>query len=124
MFPCLNWDLKERCSFCFLIQGPHSDFAGPTSGCTACVALIKDKKLFVANAGDSRCVISRKGQACNLSKDHKPDLEVEKERILKAGGFIHAGRINGSLNLTRAIGKAFAFLLIPTLPLELLVFLI
>lgn len=44
-------------------------------------------------------------QAYNLSRDHKPDLEVEKERILKAGGFIHAGRVNGSLNLARAIGK-------------------
>lgn len=43
-------------------------------------------------------------QAYNLSRDHKPDLEVEKERILKAGGFIHAGRVNGSLNLARAIG--------------------
>ncbi|KAF3579503.1 hypothetical protein DY000_02034388 [Brassica cretica] len=90
-----NWPLED---------GPHSDFTGPNCGCTACVALIKDKKLFVANAGDSRCVISRKGQAYDLSKDHKPDLEAEKERILNAGGFIHAGRINGSLNLTRAIG--------------------
>ena len=93
MFPCLNWDLKERCSFCFLIQGPHSDFAGPTSGCTACVALIKDKKLFVANAGDSRCVISRKGQACNLSKDHKPDLEVEGrsfDGVARSCGFAFA----------------------------------
>lgn len=44
-------------------------------------------------------------QAYNLSRDHKPDLEVEKERILKAGGFIHAGRVNGSLNLARAIGN-------------------
>lgn len=43
-------------------------------------------------------------QAYNLSRDHKPDLEAEKERILKAGGFIHAGRVNGSLNLARAIG--------------------
>lgn len=43
-------------------------------------------------------------QAYNLSRDHKPDLEIEKERILKAGGFIHAGRVNGSLNLARAIG--------------------
>lgn len=43
-------------------------------------------------------------QAYNLSRDHKPELEVEKERILKAGGFIHAGRVNGSLNLARAIG--------------------
>lgn len=43
-------------------------------------------------------------QAYNLSRDHKPDLEAEKDRILKAGGFIHAGRVNGSLNLARAIG--------------------
>uniref|UniRef100_A0A0E0JWE2 protein-serine/threonine phosphatase n=1 Tax=Oryza punctata TaxID=4537 RepID=A0A0E0JWE2_ORYPU len=42
--------------------------------------------------------------AYNLSRDHKPELEAERERILKAGGFIHMGRINGSLNLTRAIG--------------------
>ncbi|XP_071917867.1 probable protein phosphatase 2C 60 isoform X2 [Coffea arabica] len=85
-------------------EGPHSDFAGPTSGSTACVAIIRDNQLLVANAGDSRCVISRKGQAYNLSRDHKPDLEIERERILKAGGFIHAGRVNGSLNLARAIG--------------------
>ncbi|KAL0393933.1 UNVERIFIED_CONTAM: putative protein phosphatase 2C 60 [Sesamum latifolium] len=83
-------------------EGPHSDFSGPTSGCTACVALIKGNQLVVANAGDSRCVISRNGQAYNLSRDHKPDLEVERDRILKAG-FIHAGRVNGSLN-ARAIG--------------------
>lgn len=85
-------------------EGPHSDFAGPTSGSTACVATIRNNQLFVANAGDSRCVISRKGQAYNLSRDHKPELEAERERILKAGGFIHAGRVNGSLNLARAIG--------------------
>ncbi|KAI4379861.1 hypothetical protein MLD38_006105 [Melastoma candidum] len=85
-------------------DGPHSDFSGPTSGCTACVAVVRNNRLVVANAGDSRCVISRKGQAYNLSRDHKPDLDAERERILKAGGFIHAGRVNGSLNLTRAIG--------------------
>ncbi|KAF7814533.1 putative protein phosphatase 2C 60 [Senna tora] len=39
-----------------------------------------------------------------LTKDHKPDLEVEKDRILKAGGFVRFGRVNGSLNLARAIG--------------------
>lgn len=43
-------------------------------------------------------------QAYNLSTDHKPDLEEEKERILGAGGFVVAGRVNGSLNLSRAIG--------------------
>ncbi|KAH9603789.1 hypothetical protein KSS87_018815 [Heliosperma pusillum] len=81
-----------------------SDIEEPSSGCTACALLIRENKLLVANAGDSRCVMSKGGQALELSKDHKPDLEVEQERILKAGGFIHAGRVNGCLNLARAIG--------------------
>ncbi|MBA0662980.1 hypothetical protein Goklo_007041 [Gossypium klotzschianum] len=98
-------------------EGPHSDFDGPTQGSTACVAVIRNKQLIVANAGDSRCVISRKGQAYNLSKDHKPELELEKDRILKAGGFIQVGRINGSLNLARAIGDA-EFKQNKTLPAE------
>ncbi|KAG2648967.1 probable protein phosphatase 2C 11 isoform X2 [Panicum virgatum] len=85
-------------------EGPHSDFTGPTCGSTACVALIRNNQLIVANAGDSRCVISRAGQAYNLSRDHKPELAAERERIMKAGGFIHMGRVNGSLNLSRAIG--------------------
>ncbi|XP_021906457.1 probable protein phosphatase 2C 60 isoform X1 [Carica papaya] len=98
-------------------EGPHSDFQGPTSGSTACVAIIRNNQLVVANAGDSRCVISRKGQAYNLSKDHKPDLEAEKDRILKAGGFILVGRVNGSLNMARAIGDA-EFKQNQTLPAE------
>ncbi|KAH9614691.1 hypothetical protein KSS87_022839 [Heliosperma pusillum] len=98
-----NWSFEDV-GICDLDMGPHSDFAGPTCGSTACVSLIRGDQLLVANAGDSRCVISRKGQAYNLSRDHKPELEAERDRILKAGGFIHAGRVNGSLNLTRAIG--------------------
>ncbi|KAI9084534.1 hypothetical protein K1719_033522 [Acacia pycnantha] len=85
-------------------EGPHCGFRGPKAGCTACVAVIRGNHLLVANAGDSRCVLSRKGQAHDLTKDHKPDLEVEKYRIQEAGGFIQFGRVNGSLNLTRAIG--------------------
>ncbi|XP_028106967.1 probable protein phosphatase 2C 60 [Camellia sinensis] len=42
-------------------------------------------------------------QAYNLSRDHKPDLKAEKDRILKAGGLVQYGRVNGSLNLARAI---------------------
>ncbi|KAL5101494.1 hypothetical protein RYX36_005821, partial [Vicia faba] len=43
--------------------------------------------------------------AYNLSRDHKPGLEIEKEIISKVGGFILAGTVNGSLNLTRALGN-------------------
>eukprot|EP00249_Psilotum_nudum_P020894 c27886_g1_i5 orf=1148-2221(+) len=85
-------------------QGSDLDFEGPTCGSTAVVALLRNAEIVVANAGDSRCVLSRKGKAYDLSQDHKPELQNEKERILEAGGFIHAGRVNGSLNLARAIG--------------------
>ncbi|KAL0415438.1 UNVERIFIED_CONTAM: putative protein phosphatase 2C 60 [Sesamum latifolium] len=82
-------------------EGIHK---GPSSGTTACVAIIRNNQLLVANAGDSRCVICRKGKAHDLSKDHKPELAAEKKRILEAGGYIQYGRVNGSLNLARAIG--------------------
>ncbi|KAI7724978.1 hypothetical protein M8C21_011199 [Ambrosia artemisiifolia] len=85
-------------------EGPHSNYNGPACGSTACVAIIRNNQLVVANAGDSRCVISRKGQAYDLSTDHKPQLPVEKERIYKAGGYVQFGRVNGSINLARAIG--------------------
>lgn len=74
-------------------------------GCTSNVIMIKDdNKLIIANAGDSRCVLARKGTAIPLSFDHKPDNEIEKNRIHKAGSTITEGRVDGNLNLSRAIG--------------------
>ena len=43
-------------------------------------------------------------QAIEMSKDHKPDDEIEKKRILKAKGEITLGRVDGNLNLSRAFG--------------------
>lgn len=39
-----------------------------------------------------------------MSEDHKPDNIGEKTRIEKAGGFVSDGRVNGNLNLSRAMG--------------------
>ncbi|KAH0586281.1 hypothetical protein H2248_007528 [Termitomyces sp. 'cryptogamus'] len=75
------------------------------SGCTAVAALVTaNGKIYVANAGDSRSVISVKGEGKPLSYDHKPTIESEKERIRAAGGYIEYGRVNGNLALSRALG--------------------
>lgn len=75
------------------------------AGCTSVVCLIVDDKLYCANAGDSRGIMCRGGQAVALSEDHKPSQAIEQARIHGAGGFITpAGRINGNLNLSRSLG--------------------
>jgi protein phosphatase 2C family protein 2/3 len=74
------------------------------AGCTAVVALVTSDKIIVANAGDSRCVLSRNGRAIPLSRDHKPKDADEYSRILAAGGYVNFGRVNGNLALSRAIG--------------------
>ena len=74
-------------------------------GCTANVLIIEDmKKIIIANAGDSRCVLGRSGRAVPLSFDHKPDDEIELRRIEKAGSVVTEGRVDGNLNLSRSLG--------------------
>lgn len=68
------------------------------------MALLVDKQLFVANAGNSRCVVSRDGQAIEMSFDHKPGDESERNRIERAGGVVNDGVINNGPNISRAIG--------------------
>eukprot|EP00041_Stephanoeca_diplocostata_P016359 m.321958 g.321958 ORF g.321958 m.321958 type:complete len:496 (+) comp20340_c0_seq1:79-1566(+) len=97
-------------------QEDEEDAVGVSSGTTATVAVVLCSKandgtsvprpthIVVANAGDSRCVLCRGGKAKDLSEDHKPEDEVESTRIHAAGGFIDDGRVNGGLNLSRAIG--------------------
>lgn len=75
------------------------------SGCTAVAALVtSDQKVYVANAGDSRAVMSVRGEAKALSFDHKPSNDTERARIVSAGGYIEFGRVNGNLALSRALG--------------------
>lgn len=74
------------------------------AGCTACVALITKTEIYVANAGDTRCVAAIKGTAKDLSVDHKPNLPSEKRRVERAGGFVEDGRVQGIIAISRALG--------------------
>lgn len=68
------------------------------------VALIRGNDLYVANAGDSRCVLSVNGVAVDMTEDHDPKNPGERRRIIEAGGKVHDGRVQGDLNLSRAFG--------------------
>ncbi|KAM3362858.1 putative protein phosphatase 2C 47 isoform X1 [Capsicum galapagoense] len=75
-----------------------------TSGTTALIALILGRTMLIANAGDSRAVLGKRGRAIELSKDHKPNATSEKLRIEKLGGVIFDGYLNGQLSVARALG--------------------
>uniref|UniRef100_A0A7N0U9C9 protein-serine/threonine phosphatase n=1 Tax=Kalanchoe fedtschenkoi TaxID=63787 RepID=A0A7N0U9C9_KALFE len=74
------------------------------SGTTALAALVIGRSLVVANAGDCRAVLSRKGKAIEMSRDHKPACSIERLRIEACGGYVYDDYLNGQVNVTRAIG--------------------
>ncbi|KAL8135813.1 hypothetical protein AgCh_010430 [Apium graveolens] len=75
-----------------------------SSGTTALIAFIFERLLVVANVGDCRAVLGRRGRAVELSKDHKPNCASERTRIEKLGGVIYDGFLNGQLSVARALG--------------------
>ncbi|GER49700.1 protein phosphatase 2C family protein [Striga asiatica] len=75
-----------------------------SSGTTALTAFISGRKMIVANAGDCRAVLGKRGKAIEMSRDHKPNYTSERLRIEKLGGAIYDGYLNGQLSVSRALG--------------------
>ncbi|KAK4428318.1 putative protein phosphatase 2C 27 [Sesamum alatum] len=75
-----------------------------SSGTTALTAFISGRTMIVANAGDCRAVLGKRGKAIEMSRDHKPDYTSERLRIEKLGGVIYDGYLNGQLSVSRALG--------------------
>lgn len=75
-------------------------------GTTALVALVADRRLYVAHVGDSRAMlVSRRGVFTVLTKDHSAEAHAEEQaRVVGAGGWIESGRVSGLLSMTRSIG--------------------
>ena len=60
--------------------------------------------IIMVNCGDTKSFLARDGKVFCETIDHKPENELEKERIHRTGGFLKNGRINGKLNVSRAFG--------------------
>jgi protein phosphatase PTC1 len=74
------------------------------SGATVVAALVRNKQLHVANAGDARAVLSRGDKAVRLSYDHKATDDAEVKRCTDAGASFLWGRLQGQTAITRALG--------------------
>lgn len=81
-------------------------------GTTANILFIKNNYMYFANVGDSISVMFKSGQAIKINSEHKTTLVSEFTRISKSGAKIYNNRIDGRLNLTRAIGKNSSLILI------------
>jgi len=77
-------------------------------GTTAVITLASMRlhKLFVANVGDTRAVLCRRGRAFALTVDHTPKLAAESERIRALNGFVTSNRVNGVIAISRSLGDA------------------
>ncbi|KAG7577584.1 PPM-type phosphatase domain superfamily [Arabidopsis thaliana x Arabidopsis arenosa] len=73
-------------------------------GTTALTALVIGRHLMVANAGDCRAVLCRKGKAVDMSYDHKSTFEPERRRVEDLGGYFEGEYLYGDLAVTRALG--------------------
>lgn len=93
--------ISRDCLFCFNLK----DLLGE-SYCMLCSKSknIFNRSLLVANAGDCRAVLSRRGIAIEMSEDHRPCCAKERMRIESLGGYIIDGYLNGQLGVTRALG--------------------
>lgn len=74
-------------------------------GTTANIVYFNQNYLYVANVGDSFSVMFKNKIAIKLNTEHKTTVISEEERINLAGSRVINNRVEGRLNLTRAIGN-------------------
>ena len=86
-----------------------------SSGSCAIIILIIENRVYIANVGDSRALLSAKNgtKFYPLSRDHRPGDEKEYKRILDAGGKIYKteyeyGGNTGTINNTNARNTTYS----------------
>lgn len=98
-------------------QPPH----GPAlaAGCCAVAVVIEQGIVYVANVGDSRCVLVRRpdsgddgdaskegteAEGIALSRDHRPGESGERQRLAAANVLVRGGRVLAMLAVSRSFG--------------------
>ena len=77
-----------------------------SSGTVACLGLLKNKEMWIANLGDCRAVVSNDGTAAAISCDHAPEKNAaEAERLKNAGVSVEAGYVDEHVAVSRALGN-------------------
>lgn len=77
----------------------HSPDLGRGGSTAVTAILMNGRNLWVANVGDSRAVLSKRGQAIQMSVDHEPN--TERNSIENKGGFVS--------NMPGSISSLFLF---------------
>ncbi|XP_055348668.1 protein phosphatase 1A-like [Paramacrobiotus metropolitanus] len=78
--------------------------SGPRGGSTASCALITPEWIYLVNCGDSRGVLVSRRTVVLASRDHKPSLPAERQRIERAGFCVQRQRLDGRLAMSRSLG--------------------
>ena len=97
-------NIKEAIKFGF--QKAENDFLNNmaikddiiinNSGSCGLIFLLVNEKIYIANVGDSRCLISLNNGKIqkDVTRDHKPNFPYEKSRIIEKGGRIFQTQSN------------------------------
>lgn len=73
-------------------------------GSTAVILLIINNNIYIANCGDSRCILYNGKELFIKTKDHKPNDPTEYARIIKTNHKVKEDRIDSLINISRTFG--------------------
>lgn len=116
-----HWSFQGSTAIVVCLHETSVESSSSSSDATKAINSLQSRRtILAANIGDSRAVLCRNGTGWALSRDHKPNDPLERERIENQGGqVIWCGdtddfglpieergiyRVNGNLALSRAVG--------------------
>src|SRR3989344_1225351 len=109
-FKVLTQGENEASAFVQAFETISKELSHQDSGTTAVSFYIKNKTVFLANAGDARLIVIGRSQAKQLTQDHRLTNPQEYQRLLKAGGVVqppYVYKYGQGLMPTRTIGDEY-----------------